>query len=105
MSAPALVFLAPPPSGGPHDPADPPVAPPARDRDRQPAGPLRMTRGARQAAEGMRVTDADVQECLDAPDDATPDERTPSRTHFRRGRLVVLAAADGTVLRVDRRRR
>ncbi len=33
------------------------------------------------------------------------DGRTPSRTRFRRGGLVVLAAADGMVLRVDRRSR
>jgi hypothetical protein len=64
-----------------------------------------MTRGAREAATGMAVTDADVQRCLDAPDDVSPDERTPSRTRFRRGGLVVLAAADGMVLRVDRRSR
>ena len=112
MGAPALTFLAPPPTGYDHedDPADVglPGSPP------RPAGPpvpgqqapvLRMTRGAREAASGMRVADADIQRCLDAPDDVSPDPDTPSRTRFRRGDLVVLAAGDGTVLRVLRGRR
>jgi hypothetical protein len=64
-----------------------------------------MTRGAREAATGMKVTDADVQRCLDEPDDVSPDPNTPARTRFRRGALVVLAGADGMVLRVSRRGR
>lgn len=111
MSAPALTFLAPPSTG--YDPDDdgstdvrPTTAPthPA-SRGGQPACALRMTRGAREAATGMKVTDADVQRCLDAPDDVSPDPNTPARTHFRRGTLVVLAGADGMVLRVSRRGR
>jgi hypothetical protein len=117
MSAPALTFLAPPPTGydpdddptdvglpgsmrppSPHHPTGPPV------RDRQ-APVLRMTRGAREAASGMRVADADIQHCLDAPDDVAPHPDHPTRTRFRRGTLVVLAAADGMVLRVSRRTR
>ncbi|WNV73581.1 hypothetical protein [Geodermatophilus sp. DSM 44513] len=111
MSAPALTFLAPPPTG--YDPADDPgddtaaVAPrPGAAAPRSgPAPALRMTRGARAAAAGARISDADVRRCLDAPDDVTPDADTPSRTHVRRGTLVVLTAADGTVLRVSRRGR
>jgi hypothetical protein len=116
MSAPALTFLAPPPTG--YDPDDDPtdvglpgsVRPPPRlpagppVRDRQ-APVLRMTRGAREAASGMRVADADIQRCLDAPDDVAPHPDHPTRTRFRRGTLVVLAAADGMVLRVSRRTR
>jgi hypothetical protein len=111
MTAPDLTFLAPPSFGGEQEdyPVDP--APPTRSssqpgaRPGQPAGALRMTRGAREAATGMKVADADVQRCLDAPDDVSPDPNTPSRTQFRRGNLVVIAGADGMVLRVNRRKR
>lgn len=116
MTAPVLTFLAPPSSGGAADSDAGSLdvhgreTPPARD-GRPPRKPnhgpaaLRMTRGAREAATGMKVSDADVRRCLDAPDDVTPDETTPSRTRFRRGALVVLAGADGMVLRVQRRGR
>ena len=110
MSAPALTFLAPPPTG--YDPDDGatdlrsptasarPAGPPPRDR-RAPV--LRMTRGAREAATGMGLADADIQRCLDTPDDVAPHPDTPSRTRFCRGSLVVLAGADGMFLRVGRR--
>ncbi len=113
MTAPPLTCLAPPSFGEVHDDDSPDV--PARTspmrstadsaRSRQVAATVRMTRGAREAATGMKLADADIQRCLDAPDDVSPDERTPSRTRFRRGELVVLAGADGMVLRVDRRSR
>ena len=118
MTAPALTFLA-PPSSPDDDPgasaetvrgsATLPAGPATHRTSRAPsrgrsAGALRMTRGAREAAAGMKVADADIQKCLDAPDDVFPDENAPSRTRFRRGPLVVLAGADGMVLRVDRRR-
>jgi hypothetical protein len=106
MSAPALTFLAPPSTGDDHDdttaPAGPAGAPPRRGQA-DPA--LRMTRGAREAATGMRVADADIRRCLDAPDDVSPHPDAPGRTLFRRGTLVVLAGADGMVLRVSRRSR
>ncbi len=109
-SAPALTSLAPPPTG--YDPDDstdvrPTTSPPLRPAARggQPTATLRMTCGAREAAAGMAVTEADVQRCLDAPDDVSPDPTTPSRTRFRRGTLVVLAGAEGMVLRIDRRGR
>ncbi len=111
MSAPALTFLAPPSTG--YDPdhdgstgvlaTTDPTHPASRGR--QPASPLRMTRGAREAATGMKVTDADVQRCLDEPDDVSPDPNTPSRTRGRRGTLAIIAAAAGMVLRVNRRSR
>jgi hypothetical protein len=114
MTAPELTFLAPPSFGDDHDPAVP--APVSATRSTRPsaqpragtsgaAGALRMTRGAREAATGMKVADGDIQRCLDAPDDVSPDPNTPSRTRFRRGNLVVLAGADGMVLRVNRRKR
>jgi hypothetical protein len=102
MTAPALVFLAPSPTGGDHDVTDSPTPQPRAGR---PAGAPRMTRGAREAAAGMGITASDIQRCLDAPDDTTPDARNPSRTRFHRGDLVVLAAPDGMVLRVERRGR
>jgi hypothetical protein len=119
MTAPAMTFLAPPTVGGDHDdasdhapfPTEGRTGRPARaaargtEPRRRPESGLRMTRGAREAATGMKVGDADIRRCLDAPDDVSPDENTPSRTRFRRGNLVVLAGADGMVLRIDRRRR
>ena len=95
MSVPALTFLAPPPLGD--------------DRSARAAtggrADLRMTRGAREAAAGMKVSDAEIQRCLDAPDDVSPDPTTPSRTRFHRRNLVVTSGADGMVLRVARRPR
>jgi hypothetical protein len=117
VTAPALIFLAPPWSGddrdddfadGPVDVHPSPTEPrrtggqPSRG-GRRPATSVRMTRGARAAATGMKVSDADVQRCLDTPDDASPDPTSPERTRFRRGNLIVVAAADGMVLRVSRR--
>ena len=64
-----------------------------------------MTRGARQAANGMGITDADIRRCVESPDDTAPDARNATRTRYRRGALTVLAAADGTVLRVEHRGR
>lgn len=113
MTAPPLTFLAPPPFGNDRGDSSPSVpAPSSHSRStahsapgRQAAATVRMTRGARAAATGMKLSDADIRCCLDAPDDVTPDEKTPARTRFRRGRLVVLAGADGMVLRIDRRSR
>ncbi len=120
MTVPALTFLAPPSiDAGPdeelHDvTAEPPPGRSRRDqagpRDRSDAaaddpGALRMTRGAREAAAGMGVSDADVQRCLDEPTDVSPDADNPARTRFRRGDLTVTAAADGMVLHVARRGR
>jgi hypothetical protein len=117
MSVPALTFLAPPATtvdpGAPVHDETAAFDRPARSRRAagprfpggRPAGVPRMTRGARQAATGMKVADADIQRCLDEPDDVTPDPNTPSRTRFRRGSVTVVAGADGMVLRVDRRKR
>jgi hypothetical protein len=91
MAAPELTFLAPPSSGDDRD-GDSPTA----------TAGLRMTRGARDAAAGLGVTDGEVRRCLDAPDDVSPDPDAPARTRFRRGDLVVLAGPDGMVLRLDR---
>ncbi|MGY1632484.1 hypothetical protein ACI784_12340 [Geodermatophilus sp. SYSU D01186] len=111
MAAPALTFLAPPSSTTDDTAPDPIPAARTRSAGRSPergsprAGGLRMTRGAREAATGMKLADGDIQRCLDAPDDVTPDPNAPSRTRFRRGGLTVLAGADGMVLRVSRAKR
>ena len=110
MTAPELTFLAPPSTGAApeHDPAEDRLFDLSLPRRSGPGsaketGGLRMTRGAREAATGMNVSDADIQRCIDSPDEVSPDETTPSRTRFRRGTLVVLSGADGMVLRVQRR--
>lgn len=111
MPAPVLTFLAPPSTGHDEDGATalsaPEPRPGSRGATREGRAPaaLRMTRGAREAAAGMKISDADIQRCLDAADDVSPDPETPSRTRFRRGNLVVLAGGDGMVLRVGRRGR
>jgi hypothetical protein len=118
MDAPALTFLAPPPTEvGPdevlHDvTADLPgprrggSGPSAGGRDSCDGdGGVRMTRGAREAAAGMGISDADVRRCLDEPADVVPDRDHDGRTRFSRGDLTVTAAADGTVLRVTRHAR
>ena len=108
MTAPELTFLAPPSTGAApeYDSAADrlfDLTPPrGAGRGAAVAG-LQLTRGAREAATGMNISDADIQRCLDAPDEVSPDETTPSRTRFRRGTLVVLSGADGMVLRVQRR--
>jgi hypothetical protein len=131
MTVPELTFLAPPPLPGPETddaawepaPARPrsgsrpgsgsraesgprsdPGSGPGSGRRAGSGGGLRMTRGARTAATNMGISEAEVRRCIDAPDDATPDPDKPTRTHFRRGELQVVAGADGMVLRVDRRR-
>lgn len=54
----------------------------------------------------MKLADAEIQRLpRHAPDDVSPDEDTLPRTRLRRGELVVLAGADGMVLRVNRRSR
>jgi hypothetical protein len=114
VTAPQLTFLAAPTPGGDSDEdtcTPTPVWPASPSRAAAPGarggteGALPMTRGAREAARGMDVSDADVQHCLDAPDDVSPDPTTPARTRFRRGTLVVLVGPDGMVLRVQRRGR
>lgn len=113
MTAPALTFLAPPAVGDDTVVMSPSErsAPSARRAARPaagratPASAIQMTRGAREAATGMKVSDADILRCLDAPEAISPDPNTPERTRFRRGNLLVVTGADGTVLRVNRRNR
>ena len=108
MDAPALTFLAAPsPAAGPDEELhDVTAGFPGRGPDgADETDGLRMTRGARQAAGNMGVSDDDVRRCVDSPTDVTPDPDNAARTRFRRGDLTVTAGADGMVLRVVRRGR
>ena len=86
-------------------------APPTDNRGgrRGPAGPtsppteLRMLKGARAAAAGMKISDAAIRAVLDDPQDVQPDPKQPQRTQLRRDGLVVTTGNDGMILRVARR--
>ena len=67
-------------------------------------GPLRMLKGARQAAAGMNITDDEIRAVLEDPEDAEPDPNQPQRTRLRRDGLVVTTGNDGMILRVTRKR-
>lgn len=71
-----------------------------------PGGPgeLRMLKGARAAATGMRISDAQIRAVLEDPQNVQPDPNQPQRTQLRRDGLVVTTGNDGTILRITRRR-
>ena len=64
---------------------------------------LRMLKGARAAAAGMKISDAAIRAVLDDPHDVQPDPKQPQRTQLRRDGLVVTTGNDGMILRVARR--
>jgi hypothetical protein len=65
---------------------------------------LRMLKGAREAAAGMKVSDAQIRAVLEDPHDVQPDPTRPQRTQLRRDGLVVVTGHDGMILRLTRRR-
>jgi hypothetical protein len=65
---------------------------------------LRMLKGARAAATGMHITDAQIRAVLEDPEEVQPDPNQPTRTQLRRDGLVVTTGNDGMILRVARRR-
>jgi hypothetical protein len=65
---------------------------------------LRMLKGARAAATGMHISDAQIRAVLEDPHDVQPDPNQPKRTQLRRDGLVVTTGNDGMILRVARRR-
>ena len=65
---------------------------------------LRMLKGARQAASGMKISDAQIRAVLEDPQDVQPDPNQPQRTRLRRDGVVVTTGQDGMILRVSRRR-
>jgi hypothetical protein len=68
------------------------------------SGGLRMLKGARAAAAGMHISDAQIRAVLDDPQDVQPDPNQPTRTRLSRDGLVVTTGNDGMILRVARRR-
>ena len=109
-----LVFQAPPTLPDDLDELDELVetqAPPTDNRGsrRGAAGPvggpreLRMLKGARAAATGMKISDAAIRAVIDDPQDVQPDPKQPQRTQLRRDGLVVTTGNDGMILRVARR--
>ena len=114
----ALVFQAPPtPTGAdPYGADEPPYEPrPAgRDRSGGPGGPgtgrpaagspLRMLKGARAAAAGMKISDEQIRAVLEDPHDVQPDPVQPTRTRLHRDGLTVTTGNDGMILRVTRKR-
>ena len=121
-----LVFQEPPaPPAAPVDeddylPDDEPVREPVRRSSRPasgaggpggraatghvPGAPLRMLKGARQAAAGMKISDDAIREVLEDPHDAQPDPTHPERTRLKRGPLTVTTGQDGMILRVTRKK-
>ena len=109
-----LVFQAPPAQPDDLDELDDLLetqAPPTDNRGSRrgttgPAGApseLRMLKGARAAATGMKISDAQIRAVLDDPQDVQPDPKQPQRTQLRRDGLVVTTGNDGMILRVARR--
>jgi hypothetical protein len=65
---------------------------------------LRMLKGARQAAAGMKISDDQIRAVLDDPQDVQPDPTQPHRTRLTRDGVTVTMGNDGMILRVTRRR-
>jgi hypothetical protein len=110
-----LVFQAPP--AHPHDDlddlddfVDEEQAPPINNRGGRGGGDtdgpteLRMLKGARAAATGMHISDAQIRAVLDDPEEVQPDPNQPQRTQLRRDGVIVTTGNDGMILRVARRR-
>jgi len=75
-----------------------------RETGHVPGAPLRMLKGARQAAAGMKISDDAIREVLEDPHDAQPDPTHPERTRLKRGPLTVTTGQDGMILRVTRKK-
>jgi len=107
-----LLFQAPP-----APPVDDVVddAPPPRTRPAPNTGPntgpstasgsgLRMLKGARAAAAGMKISDDQIRAVLEDPQDVQPDPKQPTRTRLTRDGITVTTGNDGMILRVTRKR-
>jgi hypothetical protein len=108
-----LLFQAPPvlPQDDTDEVFDDEQAPPTDNRGGRSGGAegggsteLRMLKGARAAATGMHISDAQIRAVLEDPQDVQPDPNQPKRTQLRRDGLVVTTGNDGMILRVARRR-
>ena len=115
----ALVFQAPPALAGPdpHEVDEPAYQPRSSGPERSsgssgPSGngrpgagsPLRMLKGARAAAAGMKISDDQIRAVLEDPHDVQPDPNQPTRTRLHRDGLTVTTGNDGMILRVTRKR-
>ena len=67
-------------------------------------GSLRMLKGARAAAAGMKISDDQIRAVLEDPQDVQPDPNQPTRTRLQRDGLTVTTGNDGMILRVTRKR-
>lgn len=65
---------------------------------------LRMLKGARQAAAGMKISDDQIRAVLEDPQDVQPDPKQPHRTRLTRDGVTLTTGNDGMILRVTRRR-
>ena len=90
------------PSGRSGGPADRAVA--ARSTASRSPAALRMLKGARAAAAGMKISDDQIRAVLEDPQDVQPDPSQPTRTRLHRDGLTVTTGNDGMILRVTRKR-
>ena len=110
----ALVFQAPPPLPEAEHDAGHDVTDRQRPGRRTQSGPgavssagngsLRMLKGARAAAAGMKISDDQIRAVLEDPQDVQPDPNQPTRTRLHRDGLTVTTGNDGMILRVTRKR-
>ena len=77
---------------------------PSGNGARHAGGPLRMLRGARAAAAGMKISDDQIRAVLEDPQDVQPDPNQPTRTRLQRDGVTVTQGNDGMILRVTRKR-
>lgn len=91
-------------SGGPERPARRGSPRNAGDTSQGGSSSLRMLRGARQAAAGMKISDAQIRSVLEDPQDVQPDPQQPHRTRLTRDGVTVTTGNDGMILRVTRKR-
>ena len=104
----ALVFQAPPSpvevDEPRHEPKREPTPEPRSTGRSGARSSLRMLKGARAAAAGMKITDEQIRAVLEDPHDVQPDPQQPTRTRLQRDGLTVTTGNDGMILRVTRTR-
>ena len=82
--------------------ANPQAIPALSDPDS--AAPLRMSKGARAAANADGITEDAIRAAIADPDEVEPDPAGDGRMRLRRGSLRIVLARDGAVLSVRDRR-
>jgi len=66
--------------------------------------PLRLSKGARAAANADGVSEEAIRRAIEEPDDLEPDPTGNGRMRLKRGTLTVVVAKDGAVLSVRDRK-